>query len=128
MINIDNDYTYRMLQCAYEVHTALGPGLLESVYEAALIYELQRNGFKVKHQVPVQVKYKEVELNVDLRLDVIVDDTVILELKSVSEVQPIHSKQLLTYMRLTGVKLGYIINFNVDKLKDGIKRVINGSL
>jgi GxxExxY protein len=117
-----------MLQCAYEVHTALGPGLLESVYEAALIYELQRNGFKVKHQVPVQVKYKEVELNVDLRLDVIVDDTVILELKSVSEVQPIHSKQLLTYMRLTGVKLGYIINFNVDKLKDGIKRVINGSL
>ncbi len=122
---INNEYTHKLLGCAYEVHSALGPGLLESVYEAALCYELQSQGFEVRHQVPVKVDYKGVELDIDLRLDIIVDDSVILELKSVSEIQPVHIKQLLTYMRLTDIKLGYVINFNECSLKDGIERVVN---
>jgi GxxExxY protein len=113
------------LQCAYRVHNALGPGLLESVYEAALMYELEANGFKVKHQVPVKIMYREVELDINLRLDIIVDECVILELKSVSEILPIHKKQLLTYMRLTDIQLGYVINFNEAYLKNGIERVVN---
>ena len=122
---IDKDYTHKLLGCAYEVHSALGLGLLESIYEAALCHELQLQGFEVRHQVPVKVKYKDAELDLDLRLDVIVDNSVILELKSVAEIQPVHAKQLLTYMRLTGVKLGYVINFNEYSLKDGIERVVN---
>lgn len=122
---LDSAYTYQLLQCAYNVHRELGPGLLESVYEKALVYELRSQGFEVKHQQSVKIKYREVELDADLRLDVIVDDSVILELKSVSELLPIHKKQLLTYMRLTGIKLGYVINFNVELLRDGIERVVN---
>jgi GxxExxY protein len=122
---IDKDYTHKLLGCAYEVHSALGPGLMESVYEAALCHELESQGFEIRHQVPVKVNYKDVELDIDLRLDVIVDNSVILELKSVSELQPVHIKQLLTYMRLTGIKLGYVINFNEYSLRDGIERVVN---
>ena len=125
---LDKAYTHKLLGCAYNVHTALGPGLLESVYEAALVYELRSQGFDVKHQIPVNLRYKEMQLDLNLRLDVMVDDSVILELKSVSEILPVHQKQLLTYMRLTGTKLGYIINFNVEALRDGIERVINGYL
>ena len=122
---IDQDYTYRLLQCAYTVHSALGPGLLESVYEKALVYELELNGFETKHQIPVNLKYRDVSLDMNLRLDIIVDDAVIVELKSVAEVLPVHHKQLLTYLRLTGMKLGYIINFNEEYLRDGISRVVN---
>lgn len=122
---VDKDYTHKLLGCAYAVHSALGPGLLESVYEAALKYELESQGFTVKQQLPIKVKYKEMELGLDLRLDLLVDDCVILELKSVSEIQPVHAKQLLTYMRLTNVKLGYLINFNECSLRDGIERVVN---
>lgn len=124
--HLGNEYTHKLLGCAYAVHSALGPGLLESVYEAALLYELKKQGFEVKSQMPVKVKYGDIELDINLRLDIIVDDSVILELKSVSEILPVHQKQLLTYMRLTGIKLGYIINFNEEYLKDGIYRVING--
>lgn len=122
---LDKDYTHKLLGCAYEVHSALGPGLLESVYEAALCYELQSQGFEIRHQVPVKVQYKNVGIDMDLRLDILVDNSVILELKSVSEIQPVHVKQLLTYMRLTGVRLGYVINFNEYSLRDGIERVVN---
>lgn len=122
---IDRAYTYKLLKCAYRVHSELGPGLLESVYEKALAYELQLQGFEVNHQMPVKIKYRGIELDADLRLDIIVDDSVILELKSVTEVLPVHKKQLLTYMRLTGIHLGYIINFNTDLLRDGIERVVN---
>ena len=121
----DRDYTHRLLGCAYHVHSALGPGLLESVYEAALVYELRLQGFDVKQQIPVEVSYRGIKLDVNLRLDVLVDSSVILELKSVTEILPVHKKQLLTYMRLTGVKLGYVINFNELSLKDGIERVVN---
>ena len=125
-MELDYDYTHKLLGCAYKVHSTLGPGLLESVYEAALVYELKSQGFEVKNQVPVKVQYGDIILDVDLRLDIIVDDKVILELKSVSEIQPVHKKQLLTYMRLTKSKLGYVINFNVDKLRDGgIERIVN---
>ena len=99
--------------------------MLEKIYETALVYELELQGFRVKHQIPVKINYRDVELEADLRLDVIVDDSVILELKSVNEIMPVHKKQLLTYMRLTGVTLGYVINFNVEYLKDGIERVVN---
>ena len=121
----NKEYTHKLLGCAYRVHTELGPGLLESVYEAALVYELEIQGFEVRHQVPVKVNYRGMELDMDLRLDVIVDNSVILELKSVVEIQPVHQKQLLTYMRLTGISLGYLINFNVEYLKDGIERLVN---
>lgn len=121
----NKEYTHKLLGCAYRVHTELGPGLLESVYEAALVYELELQGFEVRHQVPVKVNYRGIELDMDLRLDVIVDNSVILELKSVTEIQPVHQKQLLTYMRLTGISLGYLINFNVEYLKDGIERLVN---
>ena len=124
-VSLDKNYTHKLLGCAYTVHSTLGPGLLESVYEAALVHELQLQGFEVKHQVPVSVKYRDVVLDVDLRLDIVVDNSVILELKSVSEILPIHAKQLLTYMRLTGMRLGYVINFNEYSLKDGIERVVN---
>ena len=121
----NKEYTHKLLGCAYRVHTELGPGLLESVYEAALVYELELQGFEVRHQVPVKVNYRGMELDMDLRLDVIVDNSVILELKSVAEIQPVHQKQLLTYMRLTEISLGYLINFNVEYLKDGIERLVN---
>ena len=121
----NKEYTHKLLGCAYRVHTELGPGLLESVYEAALVYELELQGFEVRHQVPVKVNYRGMELDMDLRLDVIVDNSVILELKSVAEIQPVHQKQLLTYMRLTGISLGYLIYFNVEYLKDGIERLVN---
>ena len=121
----NKEYTHKLLGCAYRVHTELGPGLLESVYEAALVYELELQGFEVRHQVPVKVNYRGMELDMDLRLDVIVDNSVILELKSVAEIQPVHQKQLLTYMRLTAISLGYLINFNVEYLKDGIERLVN---
>ncbi len=121
----NKEYTHKLLGCAYRVHTELGPGLLESVYEAALVYELELQGFEVRHQVPVKVNYRGLELDMDLRLDVIIDNSVILELKSVAEIQPVHQKQLLTYMRLTGISLGYLINFNVEYLKDGIERLVN---
>ena len=123
---LDRDYTHKLLGCAYAVHSALGPGLLESIYEKALCYELQSQGFEVRNQVPVKVKYRDISLDLNLQLDIIVDNSVILELKSVAELLPVHKKQLLTYMRLTGTKLGYIINFNEYSLKDGIERIVNG--
>ena len=122
---LDRDYTHKLLGCAYAVHSALGPGLLESIYEKALCYELQSQGFEVRNQVPVKVKYRDISLDLNLQLDIIVDNSVILELKSVAELLPVQKKQLLTYMRLTGTKLGYIINFNEYSLKDGIERIVN---
>lgn len=124
-LKIGSEYTHRLLSCAYNVHSALGPGLLESVYEKALVYELQLQGFDVKNQMPIRVKYRDIFLDLDLRLDIIVDDKVIIELKSVQELSAVYYKQLQTYLRLTGCELGYLINFNVAHLRDGIKREVN---
>ncbi|MBM6992997.1 MAG: GxxExxY protein [Prevotella sp.] len=122
--SITLEYTHRLLACAYAVHTALGPGLLESIYEKALTLELHQNGFQVETQVPMKVMYKGVDLGCDMRLDLLIDHQVIIEIKSVQELKPVHYKQLLTYMRLMDVKLGFLINFDVSSLKDGIHRVV----
>ena len=125
-MNKINDLTYKIIGCAMEVYKTLGPGLLESVYEQALIYELELNGLDVKSQVAVDVVYKGKLICPDLRVDLLIDDTIIIELKSVEELKPVHHKQILTYLRLMNKKVGLLINFNVPDLKDGIKRVING--
>ena len=122
---MDKNYTYKILQCAYAVHSELGPGLLESIYEEALVHELTDNGFDVHRQVPVPVIYKGDKLKCDLRLDIIVDNKVILEIKSVVDYRPLFEKQLFTYLRLAKCEVGYVINFNVEHLRDGIYPVYN---
>ena len=123
---ISDEYTHRLLACAYTVHSLLGPGLLESIYEKALMYELTHNGFKVERQVPIEVMYKGVELGEAYRMDLLVDGKVIIEIKSVGELSPVHFKQLMTYLKLQNLRYGYLINFDVTMLKDGIHRVLNG--
>ena len=118
--------SYKIIGCAMEVYNTLGPGLLESAYEKALIHELQINGLSVSSQVPVEMNYKGINLGEGLRLDLLIEDSLIVELKSVEELKPIHYKQLLTYLKLTNKHTGLLINFNVSDFRDGIKRVING--
>jgi GxxExxY protein len=113
------------LSAAFRVHSNVGPGLLESAYEACLAYELRQQGVAVLTQVPLPLVYKEVNLDVGYRLDLLVEDLVIVEIKSVDLLAPIHQAQLLSYLKLSGKKLGILINFNVLHLKDGIKRVVN---
>ena len=117
--------TYKIIGCAMEVYKQLGPGLLESVYEQALVHELKLNDIPVESQVEIKVNYKGINISDNLRLDLLVDDSVIVELKSVEELKPIHHKQLLTYLRLMNKKVGLLINFNTDNLMDGIKRIVN---
>ena len=124
MDNTDS-LTYKIIGCAIEVYKQLGPGLLESVYEQALIHELKLNDIPVESQVEIKVNYKGINITDSLRLDLLVDDRVIVELKSVEELKPIHYKQLLTYLRLMNKKVGLLINFNTDNLMDGIKRIVN---
>lgn len=121
---LDN-LSYKVIGCAIEVHRTLGPGLLESVYEKALVHELQLNNIPVKSQVEVKTNYKGVNLGEGLRLDVLVDDQLIVELKSVDDFKPVHHKQLLTYLKLMNKQLGLLINFNVCNLTDGVKRIVN---
>lgn len=116
----------RIIGAAMEVHKILGPGLLEAVYEACFLAELRLRGLRVEQQVPVPIVYKGQQVGTPLKLDIIVEDSVIVELKTVSEILEIHSAQLLSYLRLTGKKLGLAINFNCVHLKEGIKRVVNG--
>ena len=118
--------SYKVIGCAMEVHNTLGPGLLETAYEKALIHELRLKGLTVTSQVPVDMNYKGVNLGEGLRLDLLVEDSLIIELKSVEGLKPIHYKQLLTYLKLTNKRIGLLINFKVDNLREGIKRVING--
>ena len=114
----------RVLGCALEVHKALGPGLLESAYESALAYELSTAGLMVQRQVDVPVIYKEVKLDCGFRIDLLVEKQLVVELKSVESLLPLHEAQLLTYLKLTGCKVGLLINFNVRLLKNGIKRLV----
>lgn len=118
--------SYKVIGCAMEVYNTLGPGLLESAYEKALIYELQSKGLSVASQVPVKMSYKGINIGEGLRLDLLIENSLIVELKSVEELKPIHYKQLLTYLKLTNKHTGLLINFNVNDFRDGIKRVING--
>lgn len=122
---MDRDYTYKIIGCVYEVYNQLGPGLLESIYEAAMIQELRMNGFEVRNQVEVPVYYKEKLISPDLRLDLIIDNKVILELKSVVEYRKLFEKQLFTYLRLMNCELGYVVNFNTDNIRSSIYPVIN---
>lgn len=123
--NIENDISYAIRGAAFKVHTELGPGLLESVYETALAYELRENGFDIKVQVGVPMMYKDIKMEVGFRMDILVNDLVIIEVKSVETLTDVHHKQLLTYLKLTGKKLGLLINFNSYPLKDSIIRIVN---
>jgi GxxExxY protein len=119
-----NDITQKIIGCAIEVHKHLGPGLLESTYEACLLYELKQTGLKVKTQLGLPLIYKEIKLEVGYRMDFLVEDSVIVEIKSVEALTAVHTAQVLTYLKLSNSKIGLLINFNVLRLKDGIKRLI----
>jgi GxxExxY protein len=110
---------------AIQVHRCLGPGLLESTYEACLVWELQQRGLRVATQVPLPIVYGEVRLTVGYRLDLVVEDTLIVEIKAVDAILPIHKAQLLSYLRLGNKRVGLLLNFNVTRLKDGLTRVVN---
>ena len=120
-----NTITHEIIGGAIEVHRALGPGLLESAYEACLAFELAERGLKIEQQKPLPVVYKDVQLECGYRLDLLVEDAVIVELKSVSELAPIHKAQVISYLKLSDCKVGLLINFNVEVLKDGIRRLVN---
>ena len=116
--------THEILDSAYKVHTALGPGLLESAYKACLAYELRKKGLKVEEEKPIPVIYEEVKLDCGYRLDLLVEEAVIVELKTVDAFTDVHFAQILTYLRFADKKVGLLINFNVKSLKDGIKRFV----
>lgn len=120
-----NDISGQIVDAALQVHRKLGPGLLESVYERVLAYELERRGLEVQKQVPVSVTYEGMRFEEGFRADLIVAHAVVIELKSVEHVAPVHSKQLLTYLRLLDCRLGLLINFGTPLLKDGITRIVN---
>jgi len=117
-----NEVSGRIIAAAIEVHRHLGPGLLESAYEECLSYELTKDGLSIKRQEPVPVIYKEVRLECGYRIDVLVEDLIIVELKSVDALLPVHEAQILTYMKFAGKRLGLLINFNVTLLKKGLRR------
>ena len=122
----ENQISAIILDAAIAVHTALGPGLLESAYQACLTYELSARGLKVQMQVPLPINYRGVLIDAAYRLDLVIDDLVIVELKAVERLLPIHEAQLLSYLKLSGKRLGLLINFHVLRLKDGYKRIVNG--
>ena len=120
-----NDISGSILDCALKVHSALGPGLLESVYEACLNYELRKRGVSVERQRPFPVIYDSVTIDLGFRIDLLVEDSVIVEVKAVERFAPIHEAQLLSYLKLTGLRLGLLLNFNVHHMKDGVRRMVN---
>lgn len=121
----ENDIGYRIIGAYFKVYNALGPGLLESAYEKALIMELSDQGLKVDCQVPISIMYKNVSIGVGYKADIVVESKVIIELKSVETLMSVHHRQLLTYLRLSNMKLGYLVNFNTDNIKDNIFRYAN---
>lgn len=126
---IDNNYRYseltsRIIGCAIEVHKLLGPGLLESAYEECLSYELEKAGLKVEKQKALPVVYKEIKLDCGYRMDIVVDNAIVLEIKSVDVLNPVHEAQILTYLKFSEKKIGLLINFNVTLLKNGLKKYI----
>ncbi|MCB0479963.1 MAG: GxxExxY protein [Flavobacteriales bacterium] len=122
----ENKISYEIRGAIFDVYNELGPGLLESVYQSALLFELIERGLNVKSEVPLPVVYKEKKLELGYRLDLLVNDLVIIEIKSVEMLMNVHHKQLLTYLKLTGLKLGILVNFNEDQIEEGIYRKVNG--
>ena len=121
----EDEITYAIRGAIFDVYNELGPGLLESVYEEALFFELKQRGLEVERQIEVPIKYKGNTLQTQLRLDLIVENTIIVELKSVEEMKPVFAKQLLTYLRLLDKKVGLLVNFSSYNIQEGIKRVVN---
>ena len=121
----ENELSRIVFDCALKVHQSLGPGLLESAYEECLFYELRKIGLNVEKQKPLPLIYEEVKLDVGYRIDIIVENKLIIEIKSVEALNDVHFAQLLTYVKLTNCKLGLLINFNVSLIKNGVKRVVN---
>jgi len=122
----ENEIAKIVVDLCVKIHKTLGPGLLESVYEAALVYELKKLGIHVGNQLGIPVTYDQIKMDVGFRADLVVDSKLIVELKSIENLMPLHKKQLLTYLKLTKMKLGLLVNFNVDLMKDGIVRIANG--
>lgn len=122
----ENELAKAVVDAALKIHKALGPGLLESVYQSVLTYELRSRGLRVQAEVSIPVVYESVKLETAFRADLIVDGCLLVELKSVEQITPVHKKQVLTYLRLTEIKLGLLVNFNEELIKNGIHRVVNG--
>ena len=122
----ENEIAKHIMGAAFLIHRTLGPGLLETVYEVILVKKLSKMGVTVERQVPVPIQFENIKFDEGFRADLIVSEKVIVELKSVERLQPVHSKQLLTYLRLTDMRLGLLINFGENLLKNGFKRVVNG--
>ncbi len=122
---IENEISKIVVDKCYQIHVELGPGLLESVYEEILFYELKQEGLEVKSQFGLPVFYKDLKMDLGFRADLIVENKLIVELKSVKKVEPVHLKQLLTYLKVSELKLGLLINFNEVLIKNGIKRIVN---
>ena len=120
-----NEITGIIIQESIKIHTDLGPGLLESVYEEILAYRLNKRGLEVKRQTPIPLVYEEVKMDIGFRSDLIINNKVVVEVKSVETISPVHPKILLTYLKLTGISVGLLINFNEAVLKNGIKRIVN---
>jgi len=125
---IENEITEKIIGCALEVHKTLGPGLLESAYKECLFYKLTKSGLIVNKEKPIPVVYEEVKLDCGYRIDLLVENKVVVEIKSLDALHDIHTAQVLTYLKLGNYKLGLLINFNVVLLKQGIKRIINGNI
>ncbi|MCC9062855.1 GxxExxY protein [Flavobacterium piscisymbiosum] len=121
----ENELSRIVFDCALKVHQTLGPGLLESAYEECLFYELKKSGLAIEKQKPLPLIYEEIKLDIGYRLDIIIENKLILEIKSVDALNEIHFAQLLTYLKLTNCKLGLLINFNVALIKNGIRRIVN---
>jgi GxxExxY protein len=122
----ENQIGKLVIDAAIQVHKATGPGLLESAYEACLSYELKKRDLPIQTQIDLPIIYKDVRLDAGYRLDILVEKKVIIELKAVEKILPIHKAQLLSYLKLSGCKLGFLLNFNVVKMKEGIYRMVNG--
>ena len=124
----ENQISKVVLDCAFKIHSQLGPGLLESAYQECLYYEISKSRLNVLKEVPLPLVYEEVQLEVGYRIDLLIENKFIVEIKSVESLTDVHLAQVLTYLKLSKIKLGFLLNFNVSRLKNGVKRVINGQL
>jgi GxxExxY protein len=123
---LENEITKIVIDCAYKIHSTLGPGLLESAYQAILVHELRKRNIEFESEIPMPIHYENINLDVGFRADLIVENKVIIELKSVEKVAEVHKKQLLTYLRISGLHVGLLINFGAPLIREGIIRVVNG--